>query len=218
MSRQAEFEEGSAPVAEESRRDVGFGGKRESYVDSGVGEEDALLRLWAPYRSNYIRSIPNSSGDPFADAPKGSDEDGLIIARGTFVYALLNLYPYNAGHLMVVPYRTVSELEDLTEDESRELMVFTQKAVRVLKAVSRPQGINVGLNLGKASGGSVRSHLHVHVVPRWPGDANFMTLFSGTKVLPALLKETRALLAKGWAELDSRGECSESTRLGGNDA
>ena len=174
------------------------------YVDSGVGDQDRLVRLWAPFRSAYISSIPGGNkrkADPFLAAPEQSDEDALIIARGETVYALLNLCPYNAGHLMVVPYRKVAELEELTDEETAELMSFAKLAVRTLKRVSRPEAINVGLNLGKASGGSVGDHLHLHVVPRWAGDSNFMTVIDGTKVLPQLLRETRALLAEGWGEI-----------------
>ena len=116
----------------------------ETFVDSGAGDPDRLKRLWAPYRMAYIAK---RSKDPFVEAPQGSDEDGLIIARGKTVYALLNLFPYNAGHLMVVPYRKESQLENLTEEESHELMAFAQKAVQVLKRVSHPEAINVGLNL-----------------------------------------------------------------------
>lgn len=171
----------------------------ETFVDSGAGEPDRLERLWAPYRMAYIAK---RSKDPFVEAPQGSDEDGLIIARGKSVYALLNLFPYNAGHLMVVPYRKESQLENLTQEESQELMAFAQNAVRVLKRVSHPEAINVGLNLGRASGGSVGDHLHLHVVPRWPGDSNFMTVLDGTKVLPQLLQDTRRVLAEGWREME----------------
>ena len=171
----------------------------ETFVDSGAGEPDRLERLWAPYRMAYIAK---RSKDPFVEAPQRSDEDGLIIARGKSVYALLNLFPYNAGHLMVVPYRKESQLENLTQEESQELMAFAQKAVRVLKWVSHPEAINVGLNLGRASGGSVGDHLHLHVVPRWPGDSNFMTVLDGTKVLPQLLQDTRRVLAEGWREME----------------
>lgn len=184
---------------------------RETYADTGVGDPDRLTRLWAPYRSNYIASMPTdgegaggasrSSGDPFLEIPKMSDEDGLIVARGETVYAVCNLYPYNSGHLMVVPYRKVAELEELTDAETDELMVFAKRAVKTLKRVSAPEAINVGFNLGKASGGSVGDHLHLHVVPRWAGDSNFMTVIGGTKVLPQLLADTRALLAEGWREV-----------------
>ena len=105
--------------------------------------------------------------------------------------------------MMVVPYRRVKNLEDLNPDETAELMAFTKKAIRSLKAVSHPHAINVGMNLGKASGGSIEEHLHVHIVPRWAGDANFMTVIGGVKVLPQLLRETRSLLAEAWASLDT---------------
>lgn len=144
---------------------------------------------------------PSADSAPFTEIPEMADEDGLVVARGDHVYAVLNLYPYNPGHLMVVPYRQVAELEDLTEDESRELMAFTQKAIRVIKKVSRPHGFNVGLNLGTAAGGSLAEHLHQHVVPRWGGDANFITIIGDSKVLPQLLRDTRQLLATAWEQL-----------------
>ncbi|QCR73832.1 HIT domain-containing protein [Mycobacterium avium subsp. hominissuis] len=177
-------------------------------LDRGVGEQDHLQRLWTPYRMTYLAEAPmkrgpNSSGkseQPFTDIPQLTDEDGLVVARGELVYAVLNLYPYNPGHLMVVPYRRVSELEDLTDAESAELMSFIQKAIRVIKNVSRPHGFNVGLNLGTSAGGSLAEHLHVHVVPRWGGDANFITIIGGSKVIPQLLRETRQLLATEWAK------------------
>ena len=174
-------------------------------IDRGPGDEDNLQRLWTPYRMNYIAEAPlkrdpASTSQPFTDIPNLSDEDGLVVARGEQVYVVLNLYPYNPGHLMVVPYRRVAELEDLSEAESVELMAFTQKAIRVIKAVSRPMGFNVGLNLGKVSGGSLAEHLHMHVVPRWIGDANFITVIGGSKVIPQLLRETRQLLATEWGK------------------
>ncbi|MCK8643159.1 HIT family protein [Mycobacterium colombiense] len=180
----------------------------DTILDRGVGEQDHLQRLWTPYRMTYLAEAPlkrdaNSSGkseQPFTDIPHLTDEDGLVVARGELVYAVLNLYPYNPGHLMVVPYRRVSELEDLTDPESAELMSFIQKAIRVIKNVSRPHGFNVGLNLGTSAGGSLAEHLHVHVVPRWGGDANFITIIGGSKVIPQLLRETRQLLATEWTK------------------
>ena len=173
-------------------------------IDRGAGDPDRLQRLWTPHRMSYIVGSPKFGGSagssqPFTDIPMMADEDGLVIARGELVYAVLNLYPYNPGHLMVVPYRQVSELEDLTDAESAELMTFTQKAIRVIKSVSRPDGFNVGLNLGRSAGGSLAEHLHMHVVPRWSGDANFITVVGETKVIPQLLRDTRALLAAEWA-------------------
>ncbi|MDT5340314.1 MAG: adenylyltransferase [Mycobacterium sp.] len=174
-------------------------------TDRGVGDPDHLQRLWTPHRMNYIAEakVPDggsaTSSEPFSDIPTMSDEDGLVVARGELVYAVLNLYPYNPGHLMVVPYRRVSELEDLTEAESAELMAFAQKAIRVMKAISRPHGFNVGLNLGHSAGGSLAEHLHLHVVPRWGGDANFITIIGDSKIIPQLLRDTRRLLATEWA-------------------
>ena len=179
----------------------------EEYVDRGAGDLDRLERLWAPYRMNYIvdKSDTNGSGNthtnPFVVIPTLSDEDGLIVARGTYVYCVLNLFPYNSGHMMVVPYREEPNLENLTPAESAELMAFAQAAIRVLKTASRPAACNVGFNLGRSAGGSVAQHLHLHIVPRWNGDSNFMTVISGTKVLPQLLRDTRNLLARTWAEL-----------------
>ncbi|MCT7659606.1 HIT family protein [Mycobacterium deserti] len=176
-----------------------------SIVDRGAGDPDHLQRLWTPHRMTYIAESPmknpasDKSSEPFSEIPTLSDEDGLVVARGETVYVVLNLYPYNPGHSMVVPYRRVAELEDLTADESAELMTFTQKTIRVIKAVSSPHGFNVGLNLGKSAGGSLAEHLHMHVVPRWSGDANFITIIGGSKVVPQLLRETRELLSTEWA-------------------
>ena len=194
----------SAPSAQEGQEE------KDVYVDSGVGEPDRLERIWAPFRMAYINK---RTENPFVEAPKKNDEDALIIARGEKVYALLNLFPYNAGHLMVVPYRKVANLEDLTEAETSELMAFVKKSIRVLKKVSRPEGINVGFNLGEASGGSVGDHLHMHVVPRWSGDSNFMTILDGTKVLPQLLKDTRQVLAQGWQEIEMEDSQMEASRM-----
>ena len=111
---------------------------------------------------------------------------------------MLNLHPYNPGHLMVLPYRHVAELEELTDAESAELMAFTQNALRAMRTVAEPHAFNVGMNLGAVAGGSLAAHLHQHVVPRWGGDANFIAVIGQTKVIPQLLSETRALLADAW--------------------
>lgn len=176
---------------------------QEPYVDQGVGASpdlsDGLLRLWAPYRSAYITSDEaKKQADPFLTLPDKSDEEALIIARGDFVYAVLNLFPYNPGHMMIVPFRQVADYTDLSAEETAELADFTKIAMTTLRTVSNPDAINVGMNLGKASGGSVPTHLHQHVVPRWVGDANFMTVMTGTKVLPQTLRETWRLLSDQW--------------------
>jgi ATP adenylyltransferase len=163
----------------------------------GVGTPDGFRRLWTPHRLAYIKDA-GTEGCPFCRIPTLPDEDGLVVARGEVVYAVLNLHPYNPGHLMVVPYRHVADLEDLDAAESAELLAFTRTALRALKAVSAPHAFNVGLNLGTAAGGSLAEHLHQHVVPRWGGDANFIAVIGQTKVLPQLLEETRRLLHDAW--------------------
>jgi ATP adenylyltransferase len=166
--------------------------------------DDGLERLWAPHRMAYIRSDGRENGDtgcPFDDIRNRSDDEALVVARGEQVYALLNLHPYNPGHLMVVTYRHIGDLEDLTEAELEELWVFTRTAVATIKVVSRPHAFNVGINLGGVAGGSLSGHIHQHVVPRWSGDANYMTVLSATKIMPQLLEDTRQLLADAWPAL-----------------
>jgi ATP adenylyltransferase len=172
----------------------------------GVGVPDALQRLWTPHRMAYIRGEgkpdgPESDGCPFCRLPALDDADALIIARGDLVYGVLNLYPYNPGHLMLVPFRHVADYTDLTPTETVELAEFTQKAMTVARSVSAPHGFNVGMNQGVIAGAGIAAHLHQHVVPRWGGDSNFMPVIGHTKVLPQLLAETRMLLAKAWAEM-----------------
>ncbi len=164
---------------------------------------DRLQRLWTPYRMAYIKGEAAARRDdgaecPLCRIPTLDDAAGLVLARGEHVYAVLNLHPYNPGHLMVVTYRHVADLESLTAGETAELSAMTVDAVRAVKAASRPHGFNIGLNLGGIAGGSLSDHLHQHVVPRWGGDANFMTILSETKVMPQLLSQTRDLLASTW--------------------
>jgi ATP adenylyltransferase len=163
---------------------------------------DGLMRLWMPHRLAYIKGDNKpADGDTtcvFCEIPKMSDEDGLIVRRGDTVYAVLNLYPYNSGHLMVVPYRHVADYTDLTEAETAELADFTKRAMAALRDASQAQGFNIGMNMGGVAGAGIAGHLHQHVVPRWGGDANFMPIVGHTKVLPQLLGDTRKLLAAAW--------------------
>jgi ATP adenylyltransferase len=138
---------------------------------------------------------------PFCRIIDMDDAEGLVIARGTAVYAVLNLYPYNPGHLMVVPFRHVADYPDLTVQETAELATFTQRAMLAARRAAAPHGFNIGINQGSIAGAGIAAHLHQHVVPRWGGDANFMPVVGGTKVLPQLLAETRALLVDAWTEL-----------------
>ncbi|HEY9484937.1 MAG TPA: HIT domain-containing protein [Micromonosporaceae bacterium] len=137
---------------------------------------------------------------PFDLRPDGAGND-LVVAWGEQVFAVLNLYPYNPGHLMVVPYRHVADYTDLDGAETAELSAFTQTAMRVIRATSRAHGFNIGMNQGSVAGAGIAAHLHQHVVPRWGGDTNFMPVLGRTKVLPQLLADTRDLLAKAWAAL-----------------
>jgi ATP adenylyltransferase len=165
--------------------------------------EDDIARLWTPHRMVYIggQGKPADSTTqqcPFCRIPAGDDEQGLVVARGTACFALLNLYPYNGGHLMVLPYRHVSDYTDLTEAETHELAAMTQTAMRVLRQVYAPAGFNLGMNQGDVAGAGIAAHLHQHVVPRWLGDANFLPVVGRTKALPELLADTRARLAAAW--------------------
>ena len=171
----------------------------------GVGEPDALQRLWTPHRMAYIKGENKpeddaSEGCPFCRVVELDDISALIVARGELVYALLNLYPYNPGHLMVVPYRHVADYTELTVPETLELAEFTQRAMKVGRAVAAPHGFNIGMNQGVVAGAGIAAHLHQHLVPRWGGDANFMPVVGHTKVLPQLLAETRQLLADAWKD------------------
>ncbi|MGI8696876.1 MAG: HIT family protein [Mycobacteriales bacterium] len=168
---------------------------------------DAFERLWTPYRMAYIAGEGKPQGDPddpavcpFCVAPTLDDDDeSLIVARGGRVYAVLNRYPYNAGHLLVLPLRHVPDYADLDQAETAEFSAFTQRAMRVLRAVSGPHGFNLGMNQGPVAGAGIAAHLHQHVVPRWGGDTNFIPVVGLTRVLPQLLADTRTLLADAWS-------------------
>ena len=169
-----------------------------------AGVPDAFGRLWTPHRLAYIKGENKPSGPgedegcPFDRAPKLSDTEGLIVARGELVYAVLNLYPYNAGHVLICPYRHVADYTDLTPAETAEFSEFTKRAVGALRQASGAQGFNIGINLGSVAGAGIAAHLHQHVVPRWGGDTNFMPVTGRTRVLPQLLADTRKLLADAW--------------------
>ncbi|MET3806391.1 ATP adenylyltransferase [Nakamurella sp. UYEF19] len=169
----------------------------------GVGIPDRWARLWTPHRMAYVtagdrETVDGGNGCPFCRIPTLEDAEGLVVARGAAVYAVLNLFPYNPGHLMLVPYRHVADYTELETTERTELGDFTSHAMTVLRKVSGPHGFNIGINAGDSAGAGIAAHLHQHVVPRWGGDANFMPVIGATKVLPQLLGETRALLADAW--------------------
>ena len=162
-----------------------------------TGDPDAFQRLWAPDRLTYVTG-PKDDECPFCRVPLGDDADGLVVHRGTTCYVVLNLYPYNPGHLMVVPFRHVSDYDSLTPAEVAEVGALTQDALRALRAASGAHGFNVGLNLGGVAGAGIAAHLHQHVVPRWGGDTNFMPVVGHTRVLPQLLAQTREMLLAAW--------------------
>ncbi|NUS74198.1 MAG: HIT domain-containing protein [Corynebacteriales bacterium] len=167
----------------------------------GEMAQDGLDRLWSPHRMAYIESKPvEDAGCPFCAIPLMQDSEGLIVARGASVYAVLNLYPYNPGHLMVLPYRHFADYTDATEIEAAEIADYTQRAMKAVRMVSGAHGFNIGMNQGSVAGAGIADHLHQHVVPRWGGDTNFMPVVGQTKVLPQLLADTRALLAKAWLD------------------
>lgn len=161
---------------------------------------DAFQRLWTPHRLVYIEAGPKPHEDecPFCVAPTMSDEKALIVARGTLCYVLLNLFPYNSGHLLVCPYRHVATYDEATADEVAEMASLTQTAMRVLTATSNCDGFNIGMNQGRIAGAGIAGHLHQHIVPRWATDSNFFPIIAGTKAIPQLLGDVRADVAAAW--------------------
>ncbi len=169
----------------------------------GVGDPDHLDRLWTPHRIAYIRGenkpSDESAGEcPFCRVPQMDDEYGLVVHRGELAYVVLNLYPYSPGHLMVCPYRHIADYTETTDAELVAIADLTRTAMGVIRSVSGAAGFNLGMNQGAIAGAGIAAHLHQHVVPRWPGDQNFMPIIGRTKTLPELLADTRELLAEAW--------------------
>ena len=169
----------------------------------GVGMPDGWQRLWAPHRLEYLRgeNRPLAGNDvacPFCRVLTLSDEEGLIVHRGVSAYVVMNLYPYNPGHLLICANRHVADLTELTVEERHEITDISSHAMSTLRKVSKADGFNLGMNQGAISGAGVAAHIHQHIVPRWSGDANFMPIIGKTKVMPQLLTVTRAELAAAW--------------------
>ncbi len=170
---------------------------------------EMVEHLWAGWRMAYIQSGAAAGGA--IEIPDGCtlfeaihaldvpDEEAFIVWRGELCFALLNAYPYTSGHLMVLPKRGVPDLEDLTDDESVELWEGVREAVKAVKTAYSPDGINVGANLGSGAGAGVPDHLHIHVVPRWHGDTNFMTAAANTRVLPEPLADSWSRIVSAWS-------------------
>ncbi|MDX2382139.1 MAG: HIT domain-containing protein [Acidimicrobiia bacterium] len=169
-----------------------------------------IERLWSAWRASYVEDIGDelSSGSSAA-AGDGSvftrilrsglpDDETHVVHRGTTCFVIANLFPYSSGHLLVVPYREVADLDGLTAEETTDLWATVADATRVLRTAYRPDGLNVGLNLGRPAGGSIPDHLHVHVVPRWTGDSNFMMAIGATQTVPESLERTTAKVRAAW--------------------
>ena len=155
--------------------------------------------LWTPWRMKYIQENQLEDECIFCHAAESEeDQKNLVFYRGEHVYMILNRYPYTSGHVMSVPYTHEARLHDLTEPTRAEMMELTSLAVQVLQGVYRPDGFNVGLNLGAMAGAGIEAHLHMHIVPRWAGDTNFMTSVGGTRVLPETLHDTFQRVKEAW--------------------
>lgn len=169
----------------------------------------AFERIWNGWRSSYVSSVgtdspqgivPDGEGSVFTRilASGLSDDDAYIVHRGATCFALLNAFPYGTGHVLVLPYRETADLESLDETETAEIWSVVTRAVQAVKSAYDPDGVNVGINLGRAAGGSVSEHLHIHVLPRWTGDANFMTAVANTRTLPEPLADSAAKIRAAW--------------------
>jgi ATP adenylyltransferase len=167
------------------------------------GEPDGFERLWTPHRMVYLGgqdkpATAEADDCPFCGIPQRDDREGLIVHRGELAFAVLNLYPYSPGHLLVCPYRHVADYPDLTLEETAEVAAMTQQAMRVVRLASAPHGFNLGINQGAVAGAGIAAHLHQHVVPRWAGDANFLPVVGQTKAVPQLLDDTWRVLRSAW--------------------
>jgi len=165
-----------------------------------------MERMWAPWRGDYVTGgSEQEDGCLFCrkGAP-GDDEARQVLKRGEHCFILLNRYPYNVGHLMIAPYRHVAELDGLNPEELREILILTQEGIAALKSVMAPQGFNVGFNLGSCAGAGIADHLHLHVVPRWAGDTNYMPVLAGTRVMPQSLEDVFSQLKERFQPCEPR--------------
>jgi ATP adenylyltransferase len=160
-----------------------------------------MNHLWTPWRSVYMAEKKNKARCIFCDAAADpeADEQKLVVFRGTLAFVLLNRYPYTSGHLMIAPYVHVARLAHASEETSAEIMNLTRRAERILEEAYQPDGLNLGMNLGEAAGAGIEQHIHMHVLPRWRGDANFMTSVGNTRIIPEALEDTYNKLRDGFA-------------------
>ena len=175
------------------------------------GTPDGFERLWTPHRMVYIKgenkpASADKQACPFCAVQLREDREGLIVHRSDLAFAVLNLYPYSPGHLLICPNRHVADLTELDHDELCALGELTQDAMRVVRAASAPHGFNLGINQGAVAGAGIAAHLHQHVVPRWAGDANFLPVVGQTKALPQLLDQTWEIVRASWDSYVASGD------------
>ena len=163
-------------------------------------------RLWAPWRMKYILQADlKGEGCIFCTKPaENDDEKNFILFRGRYVFVIINIFPYNSGHLMIAPYRHVPSIEHLTEEEVTELFILSQEVVKILRKVLDPDGFNIGMNIGRVAGAGFDQHVHLHIVPRWNGDTNFMPVIADVKVIPEAMEDTYKRLKPEFDELEER--------------
>lgn len=156
-----------------------------------------MEQLWAPWRMQYIKRADAAEGCIFCNFPaEEKDDENLIVQRGGTAFILLNAFPYSNGHLMISPYKHTANLDDLDDQEMLELMTLTRRAVNLLKAAFKPDGFNIGVNMGRVAGAGIADHVHIHVVPRWSGDTNFMPVLGDVRVIPESLQAVHSALKK----------------------
>jgi ATP adenylyltransferase len=174
----------------------------DDFLSEFSGMQDGFERLWTPHRLVYLRDHqqPADEDCPFCAAPRKSAEDGLVVKTGEHCYVLLNLFPYNPGHMLVCPYRHIDTYDKATSDEVAEMGLLTQQAMNTLSTVSKVHGFNLGMNQGEVAGAGIASHLHQHIVPRWRNDSNFFPIVAQTKAMPVLLGQMRETIANNWVE------------------
>ena len=163
-----------------------------------------MKRLWAPWRMTYLKANKTEGCIFCQKAAESRDRENLILWRGASGFALLNLYPYNNGHLMIAPYQHVPSIENLSPEALADLMSMVQKSLAALRRAMNPQAFNIGINQGAAAGAGIADHVHIHVVPRWNGDTNFMPVLGETRVVPDFLENSYDQLLKALEELDRR--------------
>ena len=146
--------------------------------------------LWTPWRYAYVSGAAKTTGCVFCEAVKESDEEARIVLRGEHCFVILNTFPYTAGHVMIVPYAHLDELQKLSPEQATEMMALSQRMESVLRELYKPDGINLGMNIGKAAGAGIAGHIHMHVLPRWVADANFVSVIGETRILPETLDVT----------------------------